>query len=222
MAPTSRIILCRHSQAEHNVDLDYSIPDAPLTALGKQQSGALAPLIPDLQKEVDLIISSALKRTLQSTKLGWGPAVERLGIRNVICLPQAQECNAFPCDTGSPRVHLESLDEFKAFNFELLTPDWDSKQGFYAADPVSLKNRAKWVRQYLRSRSEGTIVLVAHGDILRRITCTADGDSDYQWRNAEVRIFEFDSKTVDSEECYLHQKQNVAAAGGYAQTSTSM
>jgi len=24
MAPNSRIILCRHSQAEHNVDLDYS------------------------------------------------------------------------------------------------------------------------------------------------------------------------------------------------------
>jgi len=24
MAPTSRIILCRHAQAEHNVDLDYS------------------------------------------------------------------------------------------------------------------------------------------------------------------------------------------------------
>lgn len=24
MAPNSRIVLCRHSQAEHNVDLDYS------------------------------------------------------------------------------------------------------------------------------------------------------------------------------------------------------
>lgn len=24
MAPTSRVILCRHSQAEHNVDLDYT------------------------------------------------------------------------------------------------------------------------------------------------------------------------------------------------------
>ncbi|KZP26474.1 phosphoglycerate mutase-like protein [Athelia psychrophila] len=222
MAPTSRIIMCRHSQAEHNVGLDDNIPDAPLTALGKQQSGALPPLIPDLQNEVDLIISSAMKRTLQSTKLGWGPAIERLGIKNVICLPQAQECNPFPCDTGSPKEHLESLDEFKDFNFELLTPDWNSNQGFYAADKVSLTNRAKWVRQYLRSRPEATIVLVAHGDILRRITCSADGDSDYQWKNAEVRIFEFDSKTVDREECYLHQRQNVSAAGGYARTSTSM
>lgn len=69
---------------------DHTVPDAPLTALGKKQSAALAPQIPELQNSVDVIISSALKRTLQSTKLGWGPAVDRLGIGNVICLPQAQ------------------------------------------------------------------------------------------------------------------------------------
>ena len=92
------------------------VPDAPLTPLGKKQSAVLAPQIPDLQQKVDLIITSALTRTLQSTKLGWGPAIERLGIENVICLPQAQECNAFPCDTGSSREELEALDEFKGFN----------------------------------------------------------------------------------------------------------
>lgn len=42
-----------------------------------------------------------------------------------------KECNAFPCDTGSSREVLESLDEFKDFNFELLTPEWNSKKGFY-------------------------------------------------------------------------------------------
>ncbi|KAF7978953.1 hypothetical protein HWV62_44181 [Athelia sp. TMB] len=222
MAPTSKIILCRHSQAEHNVDLDYSIPDAPLTPLGKKQSAALAPQIPDLQKSVDLIVTSALKRTLQSTKLGWGPAVERLGIKHVICLPQAQECNEHPCDTGSSRQDLEALDEFKDFNFELLTDDWNSKKGFYAPDAESLANRARWVRQFLRDRPEAEIVLVAHGDFLRRITCTAEGPSTYQWRNAEVRVFEFDPKTVEGPDCFLYQREIVAAAGGYAQTSTEM
>jgi len=114
-----------------NFDSFSAVPDAPLTPLGKKQSAALSPQITDLQNEVDVLITSPLQRTLQSTKLGWGPVVERLGIKNVICLPQAQECNAFPCDTGSSREILESKDEFKDFNFELLTPDWTSKKGFY-------------------------------------------------------------------------------------------
>lgn len=70
------------------------VPDAPLTPLGKKQAATLAPQIKELAKEVDLVVSSPLKRTLQTTKLGWAPALERLGIENIICLPQAQECNA--------------------------------------------------------------------------------------------------------------------------------
>lgn len=227
MAPTSRVILCRHSQAEHNVDLDYSIPDAPLTPLGKKQSAALAPQIPQLQQEVNLIITSALKRTLQSTKLGWGPAIERLGIKNVICLPQAQECNDFPCDTGSSKEVLESIEEFKNFNLELLTSDWTSKKGFYAPDPATISQRALWVRRYIKSRPEHVIVLVAHGDIFRQITASSDGPSTYQWKNAEVREYEFASKseevqTVDDFHCFLVQKEDIAHAGGYSATSTDM
>lgn len=171
---------------------------------------------------MDLIITSALKRTLQSTKLGWGPAVQRLGLKSVICLPQAQECNDFPCDTGSPREVLEQDAEFNDFNLELLTPDWTSKKGFYAPDPASIAKRARWVRQYLRERPEQTIVLVAHGDILRQITSSPQGPSTYIWKNAEVRIFGFDPKHVDSEDCFLYQKEDVAAAGGYEATSSEM
>lgn len=134
----------------------------------------------------------------------------------------AAECNDFPCDTGSPREHLESIDEFKDFNLELLTPDWTSKKGFYAPDDESLAKRAQWVRQYIRDRKENVIVLVAHGDILRRITCSAAGPSIYQWKNAEVREYIFDPETVEKEECFLIQKENVAHAGGYEQTSTDI
>jgi broad specificity phosphatase PhoE len=168
-----------------------------------------------------LIISSALKRTLQSTKLGWGPAVKRLGIQNVICLPQAQECNDFPCDTGSSRDELQSLDEFKDFNLELLTPDWTSKEGFYAPDPKSITERARWVRRYILNRPENVIVLVAHGDILRQITSSAAGPSTYQWKNAEVREYKFDQSTLD-EQCYLIQEEEFAVVGGYEATSTEM
>lgn len=123
--------VCSHISFLSLRQLTIAVPDAPLTPLGKKQSASLAPQIPDLQSSVDLIVSSGLKRTLQSTKLGWGPAIQRLGIDNVIVLPQAQECNAYPCDTGSLRDILAADPEYNAFNLERLTPDWTSKQGFY-------------------------------------------------------------------------------------------
>ncbi|KAK5111401.1 hypothetical protein LTR85_012175 [Meristemomyces frigidus] len=222
MAPNSRIILTRHAQAEHNVDLDYSIHDAPLTPLGKKQAASLAPKVSDLAKEVELVASSPLKRTLQTTKLGWAPAVQRLGIENVVLLPQAQECNNLPCDTGSSKEELQANPEFAGFNFSTLTPDWTSKQGFYAPDPQSILNRARWVRQWLRERQEKVIVLVAHGDVLRQITAGPDGPSTYMWKNAEARSFHFDEKSVESDDCFLDQEKVVAVAGGYLPTSTEM
>lgn len=129
-----------------------------------------------LQNEVDLVVSSPLKRTLQTTKLGWAPTVERLGIKNVLCIPQAQECNDFPCDTGSSREELEKDPEFADFDLSRLTPDWTSKEGFYSADRQVLMKRAHWVRKFLLERPEKVIVLVAHGDILRQITATSSGE----------------------------------------------
>lgn len=124
-----------------------------------------------MQSRAQVILSSALKRTLQSTKIGYAPAIERLGgLGKVVLLPQLQECNAFPCDTGSAKEVLERDPELQGFDFSPLTPDWTSKQGFYAADDVSLNKRAQWIRQYLRSRPEQDIVVMAHGDILRRIS----------------------------------------------------
>lgn len=198
-----------------------TVPDAPLTELGKKQAASLAPYLRQLQNEVDLVVSSPLKRTLQTTKLAYAPAIERLGgLGKVICLPEAQECNDFPCDTGSPREVLESDPEFAGFDLSRLTQDWTSKQGFWAADDEALSNRARAVRQFLRRRPEATVVLVAHGDILRRITCDVNGPSTYMWKNAEARIFSFDPSYVDSDECYLHQEENACAMGGYGPTST--
>ncbi|GAB7360981.1 hypothetical protein MBLNU230_g0964t1 [Neophaeotheca triangularis] len=223
MAPNSKIFLTRHAQAEHNVDLDYSIPDAPLTPLGKKQATALAPRVAHLSDKIDLVASSPLMRTLQTTKLGWGDAVERLGgLKKVALLPEAQECNDFPCDTGSPKEVLEANSEFSVFDLSKLPSDWTSKEGFWAADPVSLNKRARWVRQWLREKPEQNIVLVAHGDILRQITRTKAGSSTHMWLNAECREFVFDPETVNTDDCFLHQTKDVAVAGGYGPTSTEL
>ncbi|RYP13931.1 hypothetical protein DL767_010523 [Monosporascus sp. MG133] len=231
MAPNSRIILVRHGQAEHNVSLDYYIPDAPLTPLGRKQAATLARMIPDLQAEAELIASSPLRRTLQTALLGFGPALARLGgggsgaSRALVCLPQAQECNDLPCDTGSDRATLEADPEFAGIDFAGLPDDWTSKRGFWAAEAGALAARAAWVRRWLRDRPEKTIVLVAHGDVLRQITADArraGAPSDHPWRNAEVRVFEFVPDTVHTDDCFLYQRENVAAAGGYGPTSTEI
>ena len=146
--------------------------------------------------------------------------MKRLGIQNVICLPEAQECNDFACDTGSSRDVLSQNPAFAGLDFSRLTPDWTSKMDFWSPDALSIANRARVVRQFLRDRPEKDIVLVAHGDILRQITCDASGPSSYMWKNAEVQVFTFDPETVD-QECFLKLKDVIEAAGGYAPTSST-
>lgn len=74
-----------------NVDEDYSIHDAPLTALGKQQASRLPSLTPELQSVAQVIVSSPLRRTLQTVSLGYKDAVQRLGgLGEVVCLPELQ------------------------------------------------------------------------------------------------------------------------------------
>lgn len=192
-----------------------------MTPLGKKQAASLAPQLGKYHDKIDLVISSPLKRTLQTTKLGWGPAIERLGgIQKVLCLPEAQECNALPCDTGSPKETLSTNPEFADFDLSRLTPEWTSKTGFWA--PEAKLARGRWVRQFLRDRPEKNIVLVAHGDILRCITANEGGESTYMWKNAEVREFVFEKEGVQGEECFLVQEEDVAAAGGYAPGSSEM
>lgn len=125
-----------------------------------------------------------------------------------------------PCDTGSPRQVLEQDREFDGFDLSLLTPDWTSKQGQFAADENSLNARAQWVRQFVRSRPEKNILLVGHGDIIRRITGRPEGNSTHAWKNAEVRTFEFDQKYIDTPQAWLHPGGTQVAAGGWEPTST--
>ncbi|KAH8156247.1 hypothetical protein CIB48_g12000 [Xylaria polymorpha] len=199
------------------------VRDAPLTDLGKGQAASLCRRLSTLQQEADLIVTSPMRRTLQTTKIGWAPAIERLGgIGNVICLPELQECNDYACDTGSPREELEADAEFAGFNFDRLTPEWTSKKGFWGPDQDALEHRAKRVRQFLRDRPEKNIVVVAHGGIIRRITTTPAAHKARMWWNAEVRVFQFNPESVQTEDCWLHQTEDVAVAGGYGPTGVEI
>jgi len=123
MAP--RIItLVRHGQAYHNVDLKYHLPDPGLTPLGETQCHQLSKAFPS-EPPVDLLVSSPLKRTIQTTLLGFKKQIEN-GIK-VELLAELQETTGKPCDTGSSRDDLEKEELFKGLDFSGLPDDWNSK-----------------------------------------------------------------------------------------------
>jgi len=70
MPPT--LVLIRHAQAEHNATNDWSIHDPPLTQLGEQQSRELQESLKqsDIGNQVELIVVSAQRRTLQTATIG--------------------------------------------------------------------------------------------------------------------------------------------------------
>ncbi|GAA6015910.1 hypothetical protein JCM10207_006803 [Rhodosporidiobolus poonsookiae] len=193
------IYFTRHAQAEHNVAEDYTIPDAPLTKLGREQSADLRKETEGgFQRDAELLVTSPLRRPMQTLIIGYAPLRERLEKEGkpVIIMPELQEVNDLPCDTGSPESALTSNPEFSGLDFaplarskEVHGVEWTSKQGIY--DPERVEERAAWVRRWLRDRPEKKIVVVAHGDVLR---CITDGyRSATPWANAEVRAYTFKS-----------------------------
>lgn len=77
--------------ADKNVHDDISILDAPLTVLGKQQAARVPALTADIQSRIEVILSSPLRRTLQTTSAAYGPTIKRHGgHKNVVVLPQLQ------------------------------------------------------------------------------------------------------------------------------------
>ena len=118
------VYLLRHGEASHNIEVssmhvgvfglaekadlgpplgaqhDTSQPDTELTSRGRQQAAAIdAATQSTLQRDVDLIVTSPLRRALQTTLDGLSSAVSRLGRDAIVLLPQAQETG----HRGSPR-----------------------------------------------------------------------------------------------------------------------
>ncbi|EGF97732.1 uncharacterized protein MELLADRAFT_28474, partial [Melampsora larici-populina 98AG31] len=168
-----RIYLVRHAQADHNVDFDnHSFPDAALTPTGKEQCiGLNERTSMNIQKSAQLLVTSPLRRTLQTTLIGFPQLIHKLGGRSaIIALPQLQENGCSPADTGSSRSELEGDKEFEGIDFSLLADGWNSKSGVWSSDKHSLKHRAGWTRTWLAARPEEEIVVVSHGGALRYIT----------------------------------------------------
>ena len=73
---------------------DFAIRDAALTKTGREQATLLhTKLAGSLEREVELVVSSPLRRTLETTLSALPDAIERLGKENVVVFPYAQEAS---------------------------------------------------------------------------------------------------------------------------------
>lgn len=189
MPPT--LVLIRHAQAEHNVSSDWSIRDAPLTELGKQQCLELQESLKNSEvgNQVERIIVSAQRRTLQTATIG----LDWLIKKGVPVIPSAlwQENSDKPCDTGSPLDVISS--EFPQYDFSSVDPSFPDKTTNLSSNPYAFTQRAIFARgqsalRELYSRPEKVIAVVSHSGFLR--TAVANR----MFFNADWRVFTFDKE----------------------------
>ncbi|KAF2645779.1 phosphoglycerate mutase-like protein [Massarina eburnea CBS 473.64] len=192
MSPT--IILIRHAQALHNVASDWSLPDPPLTELGEAQCKELEESLKnsEIGNQVELIVVSAMRRTLQTATLGLHWLIKEKGIE---VLPDAgwQENAEKPCDTGSPISVMEN--EFPDFDFSKVDPLYpdkttNKKTNPYAYTPEALLARGQTCLKNLYSRPEKVIAVVSHSGFFRVAVCNR------RFFNADWRVFEFDEERM--------------------------
>ena len=104
MPPT--LILIRHAQAEHNATSDWSIRDPPLTELGEQQSRELHESLKasKIGNEVELIVVSAQRRTLQTATIGLDWLIKK-GTKGKVVHGMCRRSFLYPCNMSSDSLY---------------------------------------------------------------------------------------------------------------------
>ncbi|KAH8676694.1 histidine phosphatase superfamily [Tricladium varicosporioides] len=171
MAPT--VILIRHAQALHSQYLGYGPQCAELAKFLQNE-------LP-IAQQIELIVVSPMRRTLQTAQQGLGWLMER-GVP-VVLRPEWQENSAKPCDTGTEISEMQK--EWPQFNWSTVDPKYPSKTGLYEFSKTSLSKRGIEARKWLRNRPEKVIAVVSHSGFLRV------GVSYKKYENADFRIFDF-------------------------------
>ncbi|KAF5980325.1 histidine phosphatase superfamily, clade-1 [Fusarium bulbicola] len=145
---------------------------------------------PELANNVELIVSSPLRRTIQTALLAF-PSKLKSGMQ-VLAWSEVQEASDLICDTGSHLPDVKARFYGLPVDFSLVEPDWHLKQGKWAPTAACLLERAELARQRLSERPEAEIVVISHGCFLHFLTddwINAINPQATDWANAEVRSF---------------------------------
>lgn len=192
MPPT--LLLIRHAQALHNVASDWSIHDAPLSELGEKQCLELQDSLKNskIGNEVEAIVVSAQRRTLQTVTLGLDYLIQK----GTPVQPDAmwQEVTDKPCDSGSPIDVMKS--EFPQYDFSAVDPSYPDKTTNLSTNPYAFTQKAVLARgqaclKQLYSRPEKVIAVVSHAGFLRTAI------TNRRFFNADWRMFTFDVEEME-------------------------
>ncbi|GAA5972423.1 hypothetical protein JCM11641_001837 [Rhodosporidiobolus odoratus] len=214
-----RVFLLRHGEAQHNVGPPHPPPDhgqldPELTSRGVTQCQAIPSVYPtffaSLSPENTVIIASPLKRTIQTTLLGFSsllPSSTKQPVE-LRLLPQLQECGAYPCDIGGPLTETKSrFPDWLDWSVVDDAPEWNRNEGMFEATEEKNIARARWVRQYLRELKCEKVVVVSHHGLLRRIVKAPHAHdrmkSPIQWDNATLREYRFADPAGQDDEADL-------------------
>ncbi|GAA6038322.1 hypothetical protein JCM8097_003943 [Rhodosporidiobolus ruineniae] len=215
-----RVYLLRHGEAQHNVappdpPPDHSQLDPELTSRGVTQCAAIPSSYPtffnSLDPETTVILTSPLRRTMQTTMLGFSSLLPGKAEKPIplVILPQLQECGAYPCDIGAPLEETKSLFPYPWLDWSEVEsrPEWNKNEAEFEATEEKNVARAKWVRKYLRELKCEKVVVVCHHGLLRRIVKAPHAHdrkkSPIQWDNASLREYRFADPTGQDEEAEL-------------------
>lgn len=153
--------LCvRHAEAEHNVTWNWDLPDPALTENGVLQAKQLAQARLGEDWRAEVLITSPLRRTLQTSLLGFAHLQLPL-----VFNPLLQETGEEPCDTGSDKAQLQQWFPNLAAATSGLDDAWFVKRGINRMSrvPERLARFVGWLRQ----RRERRVVIVSHGNLLK-------------------------------------------------------
>lgn len=161
--------LVRHAQGYHNLNVaNHQIRDPLLTPYGKQECELLSKTFP-YTDSIDLIVASPLKRTIYTALESFSDVIAKKNL-TIVALPEMQETSDLPCDTGSDVEDLKKEFAGKAIDYSMVTSDWHSKKGRFAASAPEIEARCRVARNWLRNRPEKNIVVVSHGGLLHYFT----------------------------------------------------
>jgi broad specificity phosphatase PhoE len=193
------ITAIRHGQAEHNTydgiyaHIGAAIRDPYLTELGKKQAEKIESEVKILSSrftektglalKTHLLASSPLKRTLQTTLIGFEKSDNPELLKNLYINSDLQEIGEVPCDTGNEKDVLEK--EFPNVKFAHLADNWFNAERKRELLSQRKDNLKKWMLEV----GFDHITIVAHHGFLKSFF----GDKGYS--NCEVRGYIYSEGT---------------------------
>ena len=200
---------------------DANLLDAPLSETGIQQ--CVDSLHPQLQDEfvefleqVELVICSPMTRCLETFTKGVEPKLRQYhGDKKIplLAVPYLTERIFTASDTGSRISDLQA--KFPSVDFSDCPDGWWYSQQYPESEEWRPYGQGQWyavpgepeahfeermlvLDQWIRSRPERNILLVAHWGVLRHLTCGTE------WKNAEGKLLEWKYHPTSGESVVSH------------------